>query len=245
METSENNGSFRAEVVACSETCRATVCSCAVTTLWPYTGPPLPMPPAFFLRGLAGDGARRPRTLVTRDAHVAPDLAPPHSSHRLLNRLRGTSFVVCCLQHVDYYPIRAKVIVSGDCYHTVPYPLIFLSLSSLVCSSFMQVIFRSDRVLHRVLPCNAERFMLTVWIDSPDVNPPEESTLRISRSQLDDWCVFRVRPHVCKTCTTPKMAACGRYWLDPLSTLRFIRNERGTVEPRLPLFENSDSRISA
>ncbi|CAB1120253.1 unnamed protein product [Ectocarpus sp. CCAP 1310/34] len=52
------------------------------------------------------------------------------------------------------------------------------------------VIFRSDRVLHRVLPCNAERFMLTVWIDSPDVNPPEESTLRISRSQLDDWLGF-------------------------------------------------------
>ena len=52
-----------------------------------------------------------------------------------------------------------------------------------------QVIFRSDRVLHRVLPCHAERFMLTVWIDSPDVNAPEESTLRITRSQLDDWCV--------------------------------------------------------
>ncbi|CAM9644588.1 unnamed protein product, partial [Ectocarpus sp. 8 AP-2014] len=29
-----------------------------------------------------------------------------------------------------------------------------------------------------------------VWIDSPDVNPPEESTLRISRSQLDDWLGF-------------------------------------------------------
>lgn len=54
--------------------------------------------------------------------------------------------------------------------------------------SVTQVIFRSDRVLHRVLPCRAERFMLTVWIDSPDVNAPEESTLRITRSQLDDWC---------------------------------------------------------
>lgn len=31
--------------------------------------------------------------------------------------------------------------------------------------------------------------MLTVWVDSPDVNPPEESTLRITRSQLEDWCV--------------------------------------------------------
>jgi len=53
-----------------------------------------------------------------------------------------------------------------------------------------QVIFRSDRVLHRVLPCHAERFMLTVWVDSPDVNLPAESTLRITRSQLDDWCVW-------------------------------------------------------
>lgn len=44
-------------------------------------------------------------------------------------------------------------------------------------------------MLHRVLPCNAERFMLTIWIDSPDVNPPEESTLRITRPQLEDWCV--------------------------------------------------------
>ena len=44
-------------------------------------------------------------------------------------------------------------------------------------------------MLHRVLPCHAERFMLTVWIDSPDVNPLEESTLRITRSQLEDWCV--------------------------------------------------------
>lgn len=52
-----------------------------------------------------------------------------------------------------------------------------------------QVIFRSDRVLHRVLPSNAERYMLTVWIDSPDMNTPEESTLRITKSQLDDWCV--------------------------------------------------------
>ncbi|CAM9199670.1 unnamed protein product [Sphacelaria rigidula] len=52
------------------------------------------------------------------------------------------------------------------------------------------VIFRSDRVLHRVLPCNAERYMLTVWIDSPDVNSVEESTLRISRSQLEDWLGF-------------------------------------------------------
>eukprot|EP00752_Nemacystus_decipiens_P010511 g9361.t1 len=52
------------------------------------------------------------------------------------------------------------------------------------------IIFRSDRVLHRVLPCYAERFMLTVWIDSPDVNPVEESTLRITRSQLDDWLGF-------------------------------------------------------
>lgn len=58
----------------------------------------------------------------------------------------------------------------------------------LVLVFLVQVIFRSDRVLHRVLPCHAERFMLTVWIDSPDVNPEEESTLRITRSQLDDWC---------------------------------------------------------
>lgn len=35
--------------------------------------------------------------------------------------------------------------------------------------------------------------MLTVWVDSPDVNSPEESTLRISRSQLDDWCVRKER----------------------------------------------------
>lgn len=51
----------------------------------------------------------------------------------------------------------------------------------------LQIIFRSDRVLHRVLPCNAERFMLTVWVDSPDVNSPEESTLRVTNSQLEDW----------------------------------------------------------
>lgn len=44
-------------------------------------------------------------------------------------------------------------------------------------------------MLHRVLPCHAERFMLTVWVDSLDVNPVEESSLRITRAQLDDWCV--------------------------------------------------------
>ncbi|CAM9593023.1 unnamed protein product [Ascophyllum nodosum] len=52
------------------------------------------------------------------------------------------------------------------------------------------VIFRSDRILHRVLPSNAERYMLTIWIDSPDVNSPAESTLRITKSQLEDWLGF-------------------------------------------------------
>ncbi|CAN0313487.1 unnamed protein product, partial [Hapterophycus canaliculatus] len=69
------------------------------------------------------------------------------------------------------------------------------------------VIFRSDRVLHRVLPCNAERFMLTVWIDSPDVNPPEESTLRITRPQLEDWCV------VARATCAPLLSFALRHWL--------------------------------
>lgn len=175
------------------------------------------------------------RVLLSRGVLTLPhDLAPPHTSHPLLNRLRGTS-LRSLLPHICRllpYAVRAKaavVIVSRHCCHTVPCPLVFFSwLSFLVCvPSFMQVIFRSDRVLHRVLPCNAERFMLTVWIDSPDVNPPEESTLRISRSQLDDWCVFRARPYICRVCTTAKMTSCGRYWPDPWSKLRFIRNERG------------------
>lgn len=74
----------------------------------------------------------------------------------------------------------------------------------------LQVIFRSDRVLHRVLPCNAERFMLTVWVDSPDVNSPEESTLRIGRSQLDDWCVSKELPRPAPTRTASRRFLCLR-----------------------------------
>ncbi|CAM9153679.1 unnamed protein product [Choristocarpus tenellus] len=52
------------------------------------------------------------------------------------------------------------------------------------------VVFCSDRVLHRVLPCQTERYVVTVWLDSPDVNSKADSTLSISKSQLDDWMGF-------------------------------------------------------
>jgi hypothetical protein len=52
------------------------------------------------------------------------------------------------------------------------------------------VIFQSDWMLHRVLPSNAERYCLTIWLDGGAVNLPEHSQLRLSPSDLADWLGF-------------------------------------------------------
>jgi len=46
------------------------------------------------------------------------------------------------------------------------------------------VVFASDRVLHRVLPSNKERYCFTVWLDGAHTNPDEEIFLRERHLQL-------------------------------------------------------------
>ncbi|TMW61301.1 hypothetical protein Poli38472_013764 [Pythium oligandrum] len=55
------------------------------------------------------------------------------------------------------------------------------------------VIFMSDWMLHRVLPNNAERYCLTVWIDGSHVNLPQDTQLRITQDDLADWLGFLER----------------------------------------------------
>ncbi|KAJ0406315.1 hypothetical protein ATCC90586_007353 [Pythium insidiosum] len=55
------------------------------------------------------------------------------------------------------------------------------------------VIFMSDWMLHRVLPSNAERYCLTIWIDGAHVNRPEDSQLRVTPDDLADWLGFLER----------------------------------------------------
>ncbi|KAG7380318.1 hypothetical protein PHYBOEH_011488 [Phytophthora boehmeriae] len=55
------------------------------------------------------------------------------------------------------------------------------------------VLFQSDWMLHRVLPSNAERYVLTIWLDGARVNSPEDSQLRLSQSDLADWFGFLER----------------------------------------------------
>lgn len=55
------------------------------------------------------------------------------------------------------------------------------------------VIFQSDWMLHRVLPSNAERYCLTIWLDGGKVNKPEDSQLRLTQSDLADWFGFLER----------------------------------------------------
>ena len=47
-------------------------------------------------------------------------------------------------------------------------------------------VFLSDRVLHRVLPANKERFCLTVWLDGEGVNAPEDIGLRLPPTAMRD-----------------------------------------------------------
>jgi hypothetical protein len=47
------------------------------------------------------------------------------------------------------------------------------------------VVFRSDRVLHRVLPATAMRLCFTVWIDGTSVNGPDEVNLKAKHIALD------------------------------------------------------------
>lgn len=47
-------------------------------------------------------------------------------------------------------------------------------------------VFLSDRVLHRVLPSNKERFCLTVWLDGEGVNAPEDVGLRLPPTAMRD-----------------------------------------------------------
>jgi len=46
------------------------------------------------------------------------------------------------------------------------------------------LLFRSDRVLHRVLPARAERYCLTIWLDGTAANAPGDATLRLDLGRL-------------------------------------------------------------
>uniref|UniRef100_A0A7S3LII3 Fe2OG dioxygenase domain-containing protein n=1 Tax=Aplanochytrium stocchinoi TaxID=215587 RepID=A0A7S3LII3_9STRA len=48
------------------------------------------------------------------------------------------------------------------------------------------VIFRSDSILHRVLPTNAKRYCFTIWIDGKNVNSDSDTQLRIRKDELQD-----------------------------------------------------------
>ncbi|CAK4402159.1 unnamed protein product [Aphanomyces euteiches] len=69
----------------------------------------------------------------------------------------------------------------------------FLSGTSVVVRPLMDrlVVFSSDRILHRVLPSQAERYCLTVWIDGENVNTDADSQLNIAASDLNEnWDGF-------------------------------------------------------
>lgn len=57
------------------------------------------------------------------------------------------------------------------------------------------VIFMSDWMLHRVLPSNAERYCLTIWLDggARAVNTDADTQLRISPNDMADWFGFLER----------------------------------------------------
>jgi len=48
------------------------------------------------------------------------------------------------------------------------------------------VIFASDLMLHRVLPSNAERFCLTIWIDGAGTNMSTDLQLRVTQEQINE-----------------------------------------------------------
>lgn len=50
------------------------------------------------------------------------------------------------------------------------------------------VLFRSDAILHRVLPAKVERFCLTIWLDGKNVNSEQDTLL--TRSHLQNWPDF-------------------------------------------------------
>jgi hypothetical protein len=48
------------------------------------------------------------------------------------------------------------------------------------------VVFKSNRVLHRVEPSWKVRYCLTIWIDGENTNRPEDVQLRLPKSALSD-----------------------------------------------------------
>lgn len=64
----------------------------------------------------------------------------------------------------------------------------FLQQSIIVAPKMdRMVLFQSDLMLHRVLPSNAERYVLTIWLDGNKVNVPKDLQLRLTPSDLADW----------------------------------------------------------
>eukprot|EP01060_Flectonema_neradi_P007595 TRINITY_DN15329_c0_g1_i1.p1 TRINITY_DN15329_c0_g1~~TRINITY_DN15329_c0_g1_i1.p1 ORF type:complete len:326 (+),score=67.05 TRINITY_DN15329_c0_g1_i1:35-1012(+) len=47
------------------------------------------------------------------------------------------------------------------------------------------VVFLSDRVLHRVLPCHSTRYLITLWIDGEDTNNPLDSNFKMKHLSTD------------------------------------------------------------
>jgi hypothetical protein len=61
----------------------------------------------------------------------------------------------------------------------------FLENDIVIAPTFNTVVFfRSDLILHRVLPSKVPRYCFTIWIDSSDVNTPEDLNLRSSHLSL-------------------------------------------------------------
>ena len=49
------------------------------------------------------------------------------------------------------------------------------------------VVFKSDRILHRVLPSYHERYCLTIWLDAPEekINQKEDMMLKVTQAQMN------------------------------------------------------------
>ncbi|KRX09708.1 hypothetical protein PPERSA_02580 [Pseudocohnilembus persalinus] len=49
------------------------------------------------------------------------------------------------------------------------------------------VLFRSDMVLHRVMPSKKERFCFSIWCDGNEVNKPQDTQLTSDKLQFTSW----------------------------------------------------------
>ncbi|CAN0155733.1 unnamed protein product [Discosporangium mesarthrocarpum] len=104
------------------------------------------------------------------------------------------------------------------------------------------VIFYSDRVLHRVLPSHAERYVVTVWLDSPHVNSKEDAMLSVTKSQLEDWIGFC---QYLKTSPVQRVLSRGVYEERYEQSLRECMEGHRGYEDMLEAHHNQVARLKA